>query len=236
MGRYGDWDEERLGSREDWRERRDEWRGRGGEWGREPRGREDEWRREWRGAEPEERRGGGARDEWEERGRERGAGYGVGYGYGPEERWRAHGGEGREGRRSRIDPPWVEATPERRRRGDTRGLVEWEDRGPIEWLGDKVREMTGERPRGPKGYKRSDERIHDDVCERIARSGVDADEVEVRVEGGEVTLAGTVRSRWEKWRLEEVADDAFGVEEVHNHVRVSRPQPGARADDPSLRH
>lgn len=147
------------------------------------------------------------------------------------ERWRsdpyARGDEpwaGYEGGRGRaeIDPPWVERGPEARRRGESRGLVEWEDRGPLEWLGHKAREALGRPHRGPKGYQRSDERIRDDVCERIARSGVDAEDVEVTVENREVTLGGTVWTRREKWRLEEIAEDAYGVEEVHNRLRVRR--------------
>jgi hypothetical protein len=146
---------------------------------------------------------------------------------GPEgERWRRRGYGGGDVR-PEIDPPWVERGP--RARGETRGLVEWEDRGPLAWLADRMR-RGGKASRGPKGYTRSDERIHEDVCERIARSGVDADEVEVRVEHREVTLTGTVRARQEKWWLEDLADDVFGVEEVHNHLRVARPEPGARGE------
>lgn len=123
--------------------------------------------------------------------------------------------------REEIDPPWVERGPEARRAGrDARVLVEWEDRGPLQWMGDKVREVT--RPRGPKGYRRSDERVEDAVCERIARSDVDASDVEVKVENGQVTLTGTVRSRRDKWWLEDMVDDVFGVEEVHNHLRLGR--------------
>jgi hypothetical protein len=77
--------------------------------------------------------------------------------------------------------------------------------GPMERLGERMREgwrkMTG---RGPKGYKRSDERIREDVSERIARSNIDADEVEVKVEGAEVTLTGFVVSRWDKRMLEDI--------------------------------
>ena len=75
--------------------------------------------------------------------------------------------------------------------------------------------------RGPKGYRRSDDRIHDEVCERIARSGVNADEVEVKVENGEVTLTGTVERREDKWRLESLCDSVFGVDDVHNQLRSS---------------
>ena len=87
--------------------------------------------------------------------------------------------------------------------------------------------------RGPKGYRRSDERIHDEVCERIARSGVDADDVEVKVEQGEVTLTGTVPRREDKWHLETICDSIFGVDEVHDHLRTSdRARRGSSGETP----
>lgn len=107
--------------------------------------------------------------------------------------------------------------------------MERDDRGPLQWLGEKISDAV--RPRGPKGYKRSDARIHEDVCECIARSGVDAEEVEVKVENREVTLTGTVGSRHEKRRIEDLAEEVFGVEDVHNHLRVvpqERPAAGGQ--------
>jgi osmotically-inducible protein OsmY len=93
-----------------------------------------------------------------------------------------------------------------------------------------------ERRRARLSY---DESILDDVCERIARSGIDADGLEVNVENGEVTISGIVASRVDKWRLEVIADDVFGVEEVHDQVRVARTPPGERVAGPAedrLRH
>lgn len=95
--------------------------------------------------------------------------------------------------------------------------------GPLERLGDRFREGLDKlRGRGPKGYRRSDERIHEEICERIARSGIDAEDVEVRVEKAEVTLTGTTGSRHDKRMLEDLADEVFGVEEVQNQLRVRR--------------
>jgi osmotically-inducible protein OsmY len=97
----------------------------------------------------------------------------------------------------------------------------------MERMGDTFREgmakLTG---RGPKGYRRSDDRIREDVCERIARSGLNADDVEVEVENGQVTLSGEVGDRWDKRRLEDVVEDVFGVDEVNNHLRVRRHAAG----------
>jgi hypothetical protein len=272
MGQYGSGEHRPWQTRESGRDEdrwRGETRGRGERerWGRESEedlGARDEWRdeyptygergrREWRGPQGEDRRLAATRGrswdrdrdpDWERRyGARSGGGRVVYGGYGPQERWGEYRGEDR----PEVDPPWVERGPDARRaREDSRGLVEWEDRGPIKWLGDKLREFTGRPSRGPKGYTRSDERIFDDVCERIARSGVDADDVEVKVEKREVTLTGTVRNRAEKWRLEEVAEDVFGVEDVHNQLKVPRTGPFERGtsgrtdagslEDPRLRH
>jgi osmotically-inducible protein OsmY len=77
--------------------------------------------------------------------------------------------------------------------------------------------------RGPKGYKRSDDRIREDVCEALTRHGdVDASEIEVKVENGEVTLTGTVSDRQQKRLAEDCVDAIRGIGDVHNQLRVSR--------------
>lgn len=74
---------------------------------------------------------------------------------------------------------------------------------------------------GPKGYRRSDNRICEEVCERISQHGrVDASEIEVDVNDGEVTLKGTVENRHTKRLVEEVADTVSGVTDIHNQMRV----------------
>jgi hypothetical protein len=80
-----------------------------------------------------------------------------------------------------------------------------------------------QRSAGPKGYVRPDERIHDDVCGRLAYSDrLDVRDVEVTVSAGVVALSGTVRDRWQKYCIEEIADHVLGVTEVENHIRVAR--------------
>ncbi|MBJ6762709.1 BON domain-containing protein [Myxococcaceae bacterium JPH2] len=74
--------------------------------------------------------------------------------------------------------------------------------------------------RGPRGYTRSDSRIREEICERLMREWMDASEVEVHVEAGEVTLRGTVSSRDEKRAIEDVADGELGVKDIHNHLRI----------------
>ena len=87
--------------------------------------------------------------------------------------------------------------------------------------------MGQHRGRGPRGYQRSDERIREDVCERLTDDpDIDASNLEVTVKGGEVTLSGTVNSREDKRRAEECAEDISGVKDVHNSLRVSMEQRG----------
>ncbi|KWF22737.1 BON domain-containing protein [Burkholderia pseudomultivorans] len=79
------------------------------------------------------------------------------------------------------------------------------------------------RRRGPKGYTRSDERIREDVCERLAHAlEIDVSDVSVQVQEGCVTLDGTVPVRWMKHGIEDLADDCLGVRDVDNRVRVRR--------------
>lgn len=77
--------------------------------------------------------------------------------------------------------------------------------------------------RGPKGWSRKDDRIMEDVCQRLTdHPDIDASEVEVKVESGEVTVSGTVDSRAVKRMVEDVVEQVSGVRDVHNQLRVKR--------------
>lgn len=76
----------------------------------------------------------------------------------------------------------------------------------------------------PKGYTPSDERILEDVCERLSRSGLDVADVEVDVQGGEVTLKGAVTDRHMKHMVEDLVADCNGVHDVENRLKI---RPGA---------
>ena len=78
------------------------------------------------------------------------------------------------------------------------------------------------RGRGPKNYRRSDERIREDVCERLTFDDqVDASEVEVNVKEGTVMLTGAVGDRLTKRRAEAVAESVSGVKDVQNNLRLT---------------
>src|ERR1041385_3826446 len=140
---------------------------------------------------------------------------GRGYGYG--NRY----GEGYAGERGYED---------RYDRGEERG---WWDRTSDEissWFGDQEAERRRQmdrqraelRGRGPKNYRRSDERIKEDVNDRLGDGYLDATEIEVAVSNAEVTLTGTVQTRSDKRRAEDIAESVSGVSNVENRLRVKQ--------------
>lgn len=93
-------------------------------------------------------------------------------------------------------------------------------------------ELFGEhRGRGPKGYRRADERIREDVNDRLTDdSWLDARDIDVVVADGEVTLTGTVDSRRAKRRAEDIAEHVSGVSDVQNNLKVRRDSEDRRED------
>lgn len=75
--------------------------------------------------------------------------------------------------------------------------------------------------KGPKGYKRTDRRIWEDVCEALLRSPyVDASDIVVIVEGGNVVLKGEVSTKNEKLAAEEVIENFLYVEHITNELKI----------------
>jgi len=82
-------------------------------------------------------------------------------------------------------------------------------------------DVPSRRGQGPKGYERSDERIREDLHERLTEDPqLDASDIEVAVEAREVTLSGRVASRADKRRAEDIAESVSGVGHVQNNLRV----------------
>jgi hypothetical protein len=76
-------------------------------------------------------------------------------------------------------------------------------------------------PPGPKGYKRSDERLREDISERLMQAyDIDSSDVTVEVSGGKVVLEGTVPDRYMKHAIEDLSCAAPGVQDVENRIRV----------------
>ena len=115
---------------------------------------------------------------------------------------------------------------------DERGFFERAGDEVRSWFGDEdaerrrdrdMREAGQHRGRGPRGYQRSDARILEDVNDRLTEDPhIDASEIEVRVENREVTLTGTINSRFEKRHAEDLAESVSGVTHVQNNLRIQQ--------------
>ena len=83
---------------------------------------------------------------------------------------------------------------------------------------------------GPRDYQRSDERIREDACDRLAaHGGIDARDIDVEVVQAEVILRGAVPDRRMKRMAEDVVDQVPGVRDVRNELRVGdTPLPSRR--------
>jgi osmotically-inducible protein OsmY len=79
--------------------------------------------------------------------------------------------------------------------------------------------------RGPRKYKRSDSQVEDDINDRLTQHGlIDATDIEVSVDDGEVTLRGFVDSRQARRLAEQIVDSVTGVKDIHNQLQIRRPQ------------
>lgn len=135
--------------------------------------------------------------------------------------------QGRPGQGNRQDSNYRNAA---RGRNDR----DWWDRTKDEvssWFGDDDAERRrrtdrmntggGYRGRGPKDYHRSEDRIREDVCDRLTDDDMlDATNIQVQIEGDNVILSGTVHNREQKRRAEDVAESISGVRDVENRIRV----------------
>jgi hypothetical protein len=84
--------------------------------------------------------------------------------------------------------------------------------------------------RGPCGFQRSDDRIREELSDRLTAHGfIDATGIECRVQNGEVTLTGFVDSRGAKRAAEDVADGIQGVHDVCNNLRIRSHADAERA-------
>jgi len=75
--------------------------------------------------------------------------------------------------------------------------------------------------RGPKGYRRSDERIKEEISDRLmTHPDIDASDIDIAVANGVVTLTGTTEDRHEKRLAEYIAEDVVGIDDVENRLKV----------------
>lgn len=73
------------------------------------------------------------------------------------------------------------------------------------------------------GYRRSDDRIREEVCERLTQHGrIDPRGIDLEVVDGEVILKGRVKDRQTKRMAEDIALLVSGVVDVRNELRLMR--------------
>lgn len=140
-------------------------------------------------------------------------GTGVGGRYGPDPSGRSGGGYG-------PDYGWSD-------RSERWGASDWSEQAARDRNRDRAGPYEGSRfaGRGPMGYQRSADRIMEDANEALTWAGeVDASEIQVKVDGDEVTLEGTVDSRRAKRSAEDAVERVRGVRDVHNRLRVQVEQ------------
>lgn len=83
------------------------------------------------------------------------------------------------------------------------------------------KELGRHKGKGPRNYRRSDDRILEDINERLTEDAdVDASDIDVSVKNGEVTLSGRVDDRQAKRKAEDIADSVTGVTHVENRLKT----------------
>lgn len=149
-----------------------------------------------------------------------------------------YGRSGRDLSRARRDwnDNWGDDDSRYRGFHDDRGF--WDRAGDevASWFGDEDAEYrrrldARHQGRGPKGYRRSDDRIREDLSDRLTDDPfIDASDVEIDVKGAEVTLTGSVDSRSARRRAEDLAERVSGVTHVQNNLRVSSASEATREE------
>ncbi len=77
--------------------------------------------------------------------------------------------------------------------------------------------------KGPRNYQRSDQRILEEINDRLTdHPEIDATDIEVKVNSGEVTLSGSVTERYQKRLAEDMVENIGGVKQVHNQIRIQQ--------------
>jgi len=97
-------------------------------------------------------------------------------------------------------------------------------RADTEVMGGGASAQPGYRGVGPSSYQRSDERLEDEIHERLTEAqDIDASDITVRCKDGIATVEGTVEERRLKYRIEDLIEQVRGVRDVENRLRIARP-------------
>ncbi|MBZ5710775.1 BON domain-containing protein [Nannocystis pusilla] len=112
------------------------------------------------------------------------------------------------------------------------GDVTWPNQEPAPWPSAPRAQEAGPHPGdsargryvgcGPRGYRRSDTRIAEDINEALTwHPDIDASEVEVAVRAGAVTLTGLVYDPNTRRLIVELALQTAGVSELDDQLCVA---------------
>jgi hypothetical protein len=113
-------------------------------------------------------------------------------------------------------PEWIRQTPH--------------GRFSRRYLGTRKPDRLGPHlGKGSSLYRRPDQQLYEDICERMTQHGqLDASQIEVEVNDGEVTLTGSVADRRSKRLAEDITDSVHGVMDIHNQLQFQRRQTSNR--------
>jgi osmotically-inducible protein OsmY len=91
------------------------------------------------------------------------------------------------------------------------------------WINrEEYNEQKNFMGKGPRGYRRTDDRIYEEVCHALMYDPtVDASEIGVKVQDGIVTLEGHAHDRTEKRIAEMITVEIPGVLDVRNDIRIA---------------
>lgn len=115
--------------------------------------------------------------------------------------------------------------------------VSGKSEGGETWVNDEeYKQQTDFTGKGPKNFKRSDDRLYEEVCEALMKDRqVDASNIGVKVESGIVHLSGKVSSRQLKKQAESVVENLPGVRDVKNELTIIRMDENPKGPDAAAR-
>lgn len=114
----------------------------------------------------------------------------------------------------------MQATGHERRE---RRRMQWRAEGAQDYPGGDLDEQlaASHRGKGPRGYRPTDERLRERVCERLTDDPfIDATYIDVSVANGEVTLSGSVTTRRMRFAAEDALAGIPGIAAIHNSIQI----------------
>ena len=132
-------------------------------------------------------------------------------------------GEGDPWRRSRFDSPRDEDLGRSQLGTSWNQNIETMDNLARSDLRPDLHPEKNFKGRGPKGWKRSDGKIREEVCLALERShDIDASQMEVTVEEGCVSLKGRIETKGMQRAAEDLIESVPGVIDVFSQLKVDK--------------